>query len=388
MPTRVFVGGLPWTISEVKIKEYFSCFGLVLAIEMMLSESGVSRGFCYVTFATAKAANEVLYSRYLCNNIDGKWVDCQLAHVQLLRRPAPLPPGRLPSAEVKAESTMEHVPNVLAQRKVQWGESEYSNSEGFASSSGSLVSVPSGISTAAAMSVEKARVYGDVGTLPWLELTQILLPTEAQLAQAKDEADGLRSQLAEMDRRRVLEVSQVQDELSKVKLEKDLLMRDLQRAETTLRCHEEEMFELIPSITKDLEADLQLLKVALTNFREERKDARANDQKRSDDLAKLRESCLNAETEARELRQKLEEAVHLWKAEKVLRKVTEGKVLIDRTLQAIPIFHEAEFKSEYRRLARIFHPDKHNEPGEANEIAKQCFLYLQKWREKAESSND
>lgn len=74
-PNRIFVGGLPQSADESKLREFFKCFGDIADLRIMTDkESGRSRGFGYVTFQTSQACELALANR--ANNvIDDKWVE-------------------------------------------------------------------------------------------------------------------------------------------------------------------------------------------------------------------------------------------------------------------------------------------------------------------------
>lgn len=72
---KIFVGGLPKSISKQTIRTYFSSFGTVKTIKIVYTDSG---GFCFVTFSSREEAEEVYKNREY-NRINGKWVDCQPA---------------------------------------------------------------------------------------------------------------------------------------------------------------------------------------------------------------------------------------------------------------------------------------------------------------------
>lgn len=49
---RVFVGNLPWTISNRELKQYFSQFGLVSQVNVVFDKkNGYSKGYGFVQFA-------------------------------------------------------------------------------------------------------------------------------------------------------------------------------------------------------------------------------------------------------------------------------------------------------------------------------------------------
>ena len=74
-PGKMFVGGLSWSTTEDRMKEYFSKFGEVLECCIMQdSTSKKSRGFGFIKFAEAEAVDRVVDSNHP-HLIDGKKVD-------------------------------------------------------------------------------------------------------------------------------------------------------------------------------------------------------------------------------------------------------------------------------------------------------------------------
>jgi len=74
-PCRIFVGGLPQTADEIKLRTFFSRYGPVADARVMTDkESNRSRGFGYVTFQTPQACELALANR-TSNVIDDKWVE-------------------------------------------------------------------------------------------------------------------------------------------------------------------------------------------------------------------------------------------------------------------------------------------------------------------------
>mmetsp|Transcript_118195 Transcript_118195/g.205290 ORF Transcript_118195/g.205290 Transcript_118195/m.205290 type:complete len:340 (-) Transcript_118195:95-1114(-) len=74
-PNRIFVGGLPQSADENKLRDFFSLFGAISDLRIMTDkDSGRSRGFGYVTFQSSQACELALAHR--ANNvIDDKWVE-------------------------------------------------------------------------------------------------------------------------------------------------------------------------------------------------------------------------------------------------------------------------------------------------------------------------
>mmetsp|Transcript_32516 Transcript_32516/g.101438 ORF Transcript_32516/g.101438 Transcript_32516/m.101438 type:complete len:241 (-) Transcript_32516:65-787(-) len=75
---KVFVGGLPHVPSEDGIRDFFAQFGPIEEVKMMYGSGGESKGYCFITFASAEAAGKV-FDNYDDNLVDGKWVDCKPA---------------------------------------------------------------------------------------------------------------------------------------------------------------------------------------------------------------------------------------------------------------------------------------------------------------------
>eukprot|EP00331_Platyophrya_macrostoma_P007158 CAMPEP_0176413200 /NCGR_PEP_ID=MMETSP0127-20121128/4569_1 /TAXON_ID=938130 /ORGANISM="Platyophrya macrostoma, Strain WH" /LENGTH=527 /DNA_ID=CAMNT_0017792959 /DNA_START=36 /DNA_END=1619 /DNA_ORIENTATION=+ len=76
---KVFVGGLPHTITQESFNKFFSQFGLIESSSIMCDKStGKARGFGFVIYTTEEAAGRVILN-YNKNFIDGKWVECKEA---------------------------------------------------------------------------------------------------------------------------------------------------------------------------------------------------------------------------------------------------------------------------------------------------------------------
>ena len=70
MSKKLFVGGLAWATNDASLFEAFSQFGEVTEAKVILErDSNRSRGFGFVTFAEATAADEAV------SNMDGKELD-------------------------------------------------------------------------------------------------------------------------------------------------------------------------------------------------------------------------------------------------------------------------------------------------------------------------
>ncbi|XP_042020907.1 uncharacterized protein LOC121768452 [Salvia splendens] len=57
---EVFVGGLPRTINEEKIREAFSDCGEIVEVRMIKDQKGYSKGFCFVRFSTKESAERAV----------------------------------------------------------------------------------------------------------------------------------------------------------------------------------------------------------------------------------------------------------------------------------------------------------------------------------------
>lgn len=61
MSSKVYVGGLPWTTSSEALKEAFEPHGEVVEAKVIMDrETGRSRGFGFVTFASEEEAQSAL----------------------------------------------------------------------------------------------------------------------------------------------------------------------------------------------------------------------------------------------------------------------------------------------------------------------------------------
>jgi len=74
---KIFVGGIPISLSNVDFRKYFESFGTVLETQVMTDrETGRSRGFGFVTYEDEEVANHVLKTRH---TILGKPVEVKKA---------------------------------------------------------------------------------------------------------------------------------------------------------------------------------------------------------------------------------------------------------------------------------------------------------------------
>jgi len=75
-PAKLFIGGLPRQTSTQQLRDHFSTHGRVVDCVVMRWSDGRSRGFGYITYDSAEAANEVLKTP---QTLDGRIVDVKRA---------------------------------------------------------------------------------------------------------------------------------------------------------------------------------------------------------------------------------------------------------------------------------------------------------------------
>ena len=81
-PEKIFVGGLPISCDDAKLREYFSKYGVIVdAVVMIDRELHRHRGFGYVLFQDA-ASVDATVNEHESHQIDGKWVDVKRCVVQ------------------------------------------------------------------------------------------------------------------------------------------------------------------------------------------------------------------------------------------------------------------------------------------------------------------
>lgn len=71
----VYIAGLPRAIKDQEVVEYFQDYGKVTDVNVKRDESGLHRGYCFVSFASPKQVQAVLkdYDRH---KLQGKWIEC------------------------------------------------------------------------------------------------------------------------------------------------------------------------------------------------------------------------------------------------------------------------------------------------------------------------
>ena len=69
--TRVFVGNIPYSSNEKKVREHMSRAGEVQSVELFLDEVGVSRGCCIIEYSNASDATRAIDTLHH-SRIDGR----------------------------------------------------------------------------------------------------------------------------------------------------------------------------------------------------------------------------------------------------------------------------------------------------------------------------
>ena len=81
-PEKIFVGGLPISCDDNKLREYFSKYGVIVdAVVMIDRDLQRHRGFGYVLFQDPSAVDAAVVD-HEAHQIDGKWVDVKRCVVQ------------------------------------------------------------------------------------------------------------------------------------------------------------------------------------------------------------------------------------------------------------------------------------------------------------------
>ena len=79
MSNKLFVGGLPWAVTDEKLRETFSGYGEITEAKVIMDrETGRSRGFGFVTFADESDAREAL--ELDGSDLDGRRIRVDMAH--------------------------------------------------------------------------------------------------------------------------------------------------------------------------------------------------------------------------------------------------------------------------------------------------------------------
>lgn len=76
---KIFVGGIPLTLTEDEMREYFSNYGEIVELQIMLDHvTGRSRGFGFVTFDSEEAVDKIFVDGQL-HELGGKQVEIKRA---------------------------------------------------------------------------------------------------------------------------------------------------------------------------------------------------------------------------------------------------------------------------------------------------------------------
>jgi len=84
---KLFVGSLPFDLTEEKLKELFEKFGDITSVKLILDrDTGNSRGFGFVEFAEKDAASKAM-QELNGSNINGRSIVVKQAHDKKDRPP-------------------------------------------------------------------------------------------------------------------------------------------------------------------------------------------------------------------------------------------------------------------------------------------------------------
>jgi len=73
---EVFVGGLPWNITEERVRKDFSECGEILAFRMPLTKSGLSQGIAFIEYADIESSDKAL--KFNGSDYGGRWLDVRM----------------------------------------------------------------------------------------------------------------------------------------------------------------------------------------------------------------------------------------------------------------------------------------------------------------------
>ncbi|KAK7309629.1 hypothetical protein RJT34_06515 [Clitoria ternatea] len=91
---KIYVVNIPWSLSASDIKDLFAQCGTVTDVEIIRSKNGRSRGYGFVTMASAEEAQAVV-NKFDSHEISGRTIRVELA--KKFKKPTPpSPPGSRP----------------------------------------------------------------------------------------------------------------------------------------------------------------------------------------------------------------------------------------------------------------------------------------------------
>ncbi|OII78048.1 RNA recognition family protein [Cryptosporidium andersoni] len=77
--TKIFVGGLPQSCTDEKLREHFGKYGMIKNLSVMVDrDTNRHRGFGFVEYESPESVEEVM-RHYYDHQIDNKWVECKKA---------------------------------------------------------------------------------------------------------------------------------------------------------------------------------------------------------------------------------------------------------------------------------------------------------------------
>ena len=92
MATKIYVGNLPWRTTDVQLTQLFAAHGDVLSVRIISDrDTGRSRGFAFVTMASAPAAQAAIAALH-GSLLEGRTLVVNEANNQG-GRPGPRPTG-------------------------------------------------------------------------------------------------------------------------------------------------------------------------------------------------------------------------------------------------------------------------------------------------------
>ncbi len=84
---KLFVGNLPFSITEEKLKEIFEQYGEIKSLKLITDrETGKSRGFAFVEFTDKESGNKAI-KEYNGTTLDGRSIVVKVANDKVARPP-------------------------------------------------------------------------------------------------------------------------------------------------------------------------------------------------------------------------------------------------------------------------------------------------------------